>query len=497
MEEHKEQSPQEMSEAKDEPAELEEHQEQSAQDMCELEDGPLEMEEHQGGMPEAKDELVEIEGHQEQPSDEVQDKSDPSELAETEEHQEQLYQDMSGDNSEPGEIEECQDQSAEAMLEVEDEPTESKEHHEKSAQEISEVEGEPAETEEHQTQAAQVAIEVEVEPAEMVEPQEKSSQDMSEVKDGSTQMEERKEESAQNMSEARDGPAEMEGQEQSAEDPGEVKDGPVEMEVCSKKPSVLRKKRAGVRKVKAAPETIAKMEAAAKVARARTDVSNSSTKRNASAASIAMRTGRLTKRTRDNNADSETILILPVPLQVITEEAEIAFASAAKKKKEELLSEATNATENIVAEESESPRAKELAIVEEKETMITSFEKPESNETAHPKPANDEAEESTPETKDQFVAPEGPVASPPQHVPSEECEDTTPLTTDNNETASVNSQLLLQILANQQKILKNQADQAAKIEEHSKSIRQFRRVLNKLVIPNNQATSSQVSSTSS
>jgi hypothetical protein len=291
-----------------------------------------------------------------------------------------------------------------------------------------------------------------------------------------------------------DGPAEMEHHEQSAQDPGEVKDGPVEMEVRSKKPSVLRKKRAAIHKVKAAPETIAKMEAAAKVARGKTDVSNSSTKRNASAASIAM-LRRLTKRTRANNADSETVLILPVPLQVITEEAEIAFASAAKKKKEELLSEAPNATENIVAEESESPRANELAIVEK--TVIPSFEVPESNETAHPKPANDKAEESTPETKDQFVAPEGPVASPPQHVPSEECEDTTPLTTDNNETASVNSQLLLQILANQQKILKNQADQAAKIEEHSKSIRQFRRVLNKLVIPNNQATSSQVSSTSS
>jgi hypothetical protein len=249
------------------------------------------------------------------------------------------------------------------------------------------------------------------------------------------------------------------------------------MEVHHKQPSVLRKKRAAIRKVKAAPETILKMSPT-KVARAKTDISIFYTKRNASTASIAMRTGCRTKRTSANNADSETILILPVPLQVITEEAEIAFASAAKKKNEELVSEAPK---NIVAEESDSPCGKELAIVEE--TVIPSLEKPESDETAHP--------------KDQFVSPEDHVASPRQHVPCEEREDNVPLTADNNEAASVNSQLLLQILENQQKILKNQADQAAEIKEHSKSIRLIRRLLNKLVLPNNEATSPQVSSTSS
>jgi hypothetical protein len=231
------------------------------------------------------------------------------------------------------------------------------------------------------------------------------------------------------------------------------------MEVRHKQPSVLGKKRAAIHRGKAAPQTIAKMEAPTKVAREETDVSNSSKKRNTSTACTAMRTGRQTKRTKANNADSETILILPVPLQVITEEAEIAFASAAKKKNEELVSEAPK---NIVAEESESPCGKELAIVEE--TVIPSLEKPESDETAHPKPANDEADESSPEPKDQFVSPEDHVASPRQHVPCEEREDTIPPTADNNEAASVNSQLLLQILANQQKILKNQADQAAQIE---------------------------------
>jgi hypothetical protein len=263
------------------------------------------------------------------------------------------------------------------------------------------------------------------------------------------------------------------------------------MEVHHKQPSVLRKKRAAIRKVKAAPETILKMSPT-KVARAKTDISIFYTKRNASTASIAMRTGCRTKRTSANNADSETILILPVPLQVITEEAEIAFASAAKKKNEELVSEAPK---NIVAEESESPCGKELAIVEE--TVIPSLEKPESDETAHPKPANDESDESSPEAKNQFVSPEDHVASPRQHVPCEEREDNVPLTADKNEAASVNSQLLLQILENQQKILKNQADQAAEIKEHSKSIRLIRRVLNKLVVPNNEATSPQVSSTSS
>jgi hypothetical protein len=96
--------------------------------------------------------------------------------------------------------------------------------------------------------------------------------------------------------------------------------------------------------------------------------------------------------------------------------------------------------------------------------VIPSLEKPESDETAHPKRANDEADESSPEAKDQFVSPEDHVASPRQHVTCEEREDTIPPTADNNEATSVNSQLLLQILANQQKILKNQADQAAQIE---------------------------------
>jgi hypothetical protein len=265
---------------------------------------------------------------------------------------------MSGDKGEPAEMEEHQNQSTQAMSEVEDGPIEMEEHQEKSAQEISEVEGKPVETKEHQTQAAQTTIEVE--PAEMVEPQEKSSQYMSEVKDGSTEMGEHKEQSAQDMSEASDGPAEIEHEEQSAQDPGEVKDGLVEMEVHHKQPSVLRKKRAAFHRGKAAHETIAKMEAPTKVAREKTRVSNSSKKRNASTACTTMRTGRQTKRTTADNADSETIIILPVPLQVITEEEEIAFALAAKKKNEEFVSEAPK---NIVAEESESPCGKELAIV--------------------------------------------------------------------------------------------------------------------------------------
>ncbi|XP_047078912.1 lysine-specific demethylase JMJ25-like [Lolium rigidum] len=318
MDEDRGQSPQDMSEAKDEPAEMEDHQKQSAQDMCRITDGPVEGEEkhkqsadcmpeakderaeqegHQkqaGGMPEDKDNPAGIEGHQKQQGDEVHDKPDPSKPAKTEEHQEQLAHDVSGDKCEPAEMEEHQKQPALAVSEVEDGPAEMeqqeqsaqdmsegknehvemKEHNDQSVQDMpeakdgsahmeeqeqsvedtSELEAKPvekeelkeqlvqdvceakdgpAETEEQQKQPADGMSEAKDEPAETEEHQKQPAQampTMPEAKDGPVEMKEQKELSAQEMPEAKDGPADMEEQDQSVEDTSELKAKPVEME---------------------------------------------------------------------------------------------------------------------------------------------------------------------------------------------------------------------------------------------------------------------------